>query len=113
MQYCKRSLMLLLSSRGIEFNGDFIVQVCLNDQLCSPLKLSSIYIAIYCINGMLFNNTSEWFKRHLVLLLILQTNSTVWTTKPSSNHNSVIYSAKGLVLKTNVFNDILLSGQFI
>ena len=33
MQYCKRSLMLLLLSRAIEFNGEFIVRVCYNEQL--------------------------------------------------------------------------------
>ena len=38
MQYCKRSLMLLLSSRAIEFKGDFIVRVCLNEQLAVLLS---------------------------------------------------------------------------
>lgn len=50
MQYCKRSLMLLLSSRAIEFNGEFIVRVCLNEQLAVPLSYPPSSTAEYIIS---------------------------------------------------------------
>lgn len=49
MQYYKRSLMLLLSSRAIEFKGDFILRVCLNEQLAVPLSYPPSSTAEYII----------------------------------------------------------------
>lgn len=50
MQYCKRSLMLLLSSRAIEFKRDFIVHVCFNEQLAVPLSYPPSSTAEYIIS---------------------------------------------------------------
>ena len=51
MQYCKRSLMLLLSSRATEFKGDFILRgVCLNEQLAVPLSYPPSSTAEYIIS---------------------------------------------------------------
>ena len=58
MQYCKRSLVLLLSSRTIEFKADFIVRV-FERTTSSSLKIPSIYSGIYYINGMPFKSTPE------------------------------------------------------
>ena len=60
MQNCKRSLMLLLSSRAIEFKGDFIVRVCLNEQqavlLSYPPSTAEYIISMVCLLTALRND---------------------------------------------------------
>ena len=78
MQYYKRSLMLLLSSRAIEFKGDFILRVCLNEQLAVPLSYppsstAEYIIAMVCLLTALRNSLKGiscwyWFSKLIPLI---------------------------------------------